>query len=157
MKKPYCTQNNGDCFTCSLVNYGMDCANNPISTKPITGTKMVRALAAYDGHKGEQTVNHIKELIGPELAGRLTGKEYGLVMSAVNRAYQEGKASTGAEMIDDNAVFINKLNRVIEWIEEGAEYERITEEVPASEAGPAYRITYSKKVKDGKLVARFAD
>lgn len=26
----YCTQNNGDCETCSLVNYGRDCHNNPI-------------------------------------------------------------------------------------------------------------------------------
>lgn len=26
----YCTQNNGDCPTCSLVNYGRDCANNRI-------------------------------------------------------------------------------------------------------------------------------
>jgi hypothetical protein len=28
--RPYCTQNNGDCFTCSLVNYGRDCYNNNI-------------------------------------------------------------------------------------------------------------------------------
>jgi hypothetical protein len=28
--KPYCTQNNGDCSTCSLVNYNRDCQNNPI-------------------------------------------------------------------------------------------------------------------------------
>ena len=27
---PYCSQNHGDCFTCSLVNYGMDCRNNLI-------------------------------------------------------------------------------------------------------------------------------
>ena len=26
----YCSQNNGDCNTCSLVNYGMDCRNNLI-------------------------------------------------------------------------------------------------------------------------------
>ena len=24
----YCTQNEGDCNTCSLVNYGRDCHNN---------------------------------------------------------------------------------------------------------------------------------
>lgn len=24
---PYCVQNNGECETCSLVNYGRDCAN----------------------------------------------------------------------------------------------------------------------------------
>lgn len=28
--KEYCTQNNGDCETCSLVNYGLDCKNNPV-------------------------------------------------------------------------------------------------------------------------------
>jgi len=27
MIKPYCTQNAGDCSTCSLVNYGRDCKN----------------------------------------------------------------------------------------------------------------------------------
>ena len=31
MKKPYCTQNNGDCSTCSLVNYNRDCYNAPVS------------------------------------------------------------------------------------------------------------------------------
>lgn len=29
----YCTQNNGNCATCSLVNYGRDCHNNPIDCK----------------------------------------------------------------------------------------------------------------------------
>jgi hypothetical protein len=44
--KPYCTQNNGKCNTCSLVNYGMDCMNNPThggkrlgSGRPSTGRK----------------------------------------------------------------------------------------------------------------------
>jgi len=27
----YCSQNNGDCDTCSLVNYGRDCHNNAIT------------------------------------------------------------------------------------------------------------------------------
>jgi hypothetical protein len=26
----YCTQNDNDCKTCSLVNYNKDCRNNPI-------------------------------------------------------------------------------------------------------------------------------
>lgn len=30
MVKPYCTQNQGDCSTCSLVNYGRDCYNNSL-------------------------------------------------------------------------------------------------------------------------------
>lgn len=32
-KKEYCTQNDGDCETCSLVNYGLDCQNNPVETE----------------------------------------------------------------------------------------------------------------------------
>lgn len=44
--KDYCTQNNGDCATCSLVNYGRDCQNNPTwggkregAGRPATGRK----------------------------------------------------------------------------------------------------------------------
>jgi hypothetical protein len=31
-KPEYCTQNDGNCETCSLVNYGRDCHNIPIVT-----------------------------------------------------------------------------------------------------------------------------
>jgi len=38
----YCTQNNGKCQTCSLVNYGMDCMNNPIKQyKGLTPTEII--------------------------------------------------------------------------------------------------------------------
>lgn len=30
MKRVYCTQNDGDCGSCSLVSYGRDCKNNPV-------------------------------------------------------------------------------------------------------------------------------
>ena len=36
--KPYCTQNGGDCETCSLVNYGRDCQNNPLEPEGISET-----------------------------------------------------------------------------------------------------------------------
>ena len=35
MKKSYCTQNEGDCETCSLVNYGRDCYNVPLTEDTI--------------------------------------------------------------------------------------------------------------------------
>lgn len=145
--KSYCTQNDGDCSTCSLVNYGLDCANNPVSMdapEPI-------APATYSGFKGARTVEHVKKIIGLELAERLTDEDYGLVMSAVNRAYHEGKKSVGAEMMDSNAVWINGLNRAIEWTEEGAEYEQVTEDL-----GGGRKRTYFRKIKDGELVPRFA-
>jgi hypothetical protein len=106
MRKSYCNQN-GDCRTCSLVNYGMDCANQPIQQSNRKGTKWDRTLAAYDGHKGAQTIKHIRNLIGNELAEVLTGRQYGLVMSAVNRAYHEGRASTGAERRVNNENYNN--------------------------------------------------
>ncbi len=34
--REYCTQNNGECETCSLSSYGRDCANNIISPSPST-------------------------------------------------------------------------------------------------------------------------
>lgn len=44
--KPYCTQNNGDCSSCSLVSYNRDCQNVPIwggkrpgAGRPSTGRK----------------------------------------------------------------------------------------------------------------------
>ncbi|HOV70375.1 MAG TPA: hypothetical protein PLZ84_08645 [Clostridia bacterium] len=44
--KPYCTQNNGKCSTCSLANYGLDCNNVPLwggarkgAGRPPTGRK----------------------------------------------------------------------------------------------------------------------
>jgi len=75
------------------------------------GTKMSRAMAAFDGFKGGQTVQHIKKLIGKELADRLTGHELGLVMSAVNRAWQEAKGEATHEIED----FIGLPNGVSLW------------------------------------------
>jgi hypothetical protein len=37
MVKSYCTQNNGDCSTCSLTSYNRDCQNNPIHGGPRPG------------------------------------------------------------------------------------------------------------------------
>ena len=32
----YCSQNRGDCSTCSLVNYGLDCQNNRVSDREVS-------------------------------------------------------------------------------------------------------------------------
>lgn len=110
--KRYCVQNNGRCETCSLVNYGLDCANNPIETKPV---KRLRgwdaAMASYDGHHGPVTVKAVLAQIPQELKERLTGHELGLVMSAVNAAYHNGRSSMGAEVCDGSFVWVNPLNR----------------------------------------------
>lgn len=64
-------------------------------------------MANYTGHNGPVTMDAVKEGIPDELAERLTGGEYGLVMSAVNNAYHRGKAKAGAELIDGDAVSVD--------------------------------------------------
>jgi len=56
--KPYCTQNNGDCSTCSLANYNRDCQNNPIwggkrqgAGRPATGRRKRNFYITDDEYK----------------------------------------------------------------------------------------------------------
>lgn len=46
MNKSYCTQNDNDCSTCSLVSYGRDCENNPILTPEQEERRAARIAAA---------------------------------------------------------------------------------------------------------------
>ncbi len=109
--KSYCTRPGTKCAECSLTNYGLDCANNPIRTR-ITGTSRERnMMAAYKGHRGSLAMAAVEEQIPAELADRLTGRELGLVMTAVNAAYHNGRASCGAEVVDGDFLWINTLNR----------------------------------------------
>jgi len=64
-------------------------------------------LSAYDGHTGPVTMAAVKAHIPDELWGRLTGREIGLVMSAVNSAYHAGRASKGGlDLVDGDAVWL---------------------------------------------------
>lgn len=103
MKKGYCTQNQGDCSTCSLANYGLDCANNPIGTARPKGNKRSRAMQHYNGHKGPATVEHVERNIKaayPTAYADLTGVQYGKLMSVANTSYHDGRNGTGAECTD---------------------------------------------------------
>ena len=40
------------------------------------------------------------------------------VADCIYAAYHRGKSAAGAEMIDDNAVYINSIDRIIEWDKE---------------------------------------
>ena len=64
--------------------------------------KFNRAMAEYKGFKGTQTVQHVERIMtaaGLDEA-KLTGQQWGQIMQAVNEAYHEGRASTGAEVFD---------------------------------------------------------
>ena len=64
------------------------------------------AMAAYDGHKGPVIMQSVEAQICDELRERLTGREYGLVMSAVNAAYHNGRTSHGGLDLCDDCVWL---------------------------------------------------
>ncbi len=68
-------------------------------------------MAAYTGHHGPVTIQAVQDQIPQELKQRLTGHEYGLVMSAVNTAYHNGRASHGGLDLCDDCVWIPWVRR----------------------------------------------
>jgi len=59
------------------------------------------------------------KLIPQELVISLTAKQLSMVADAINRSYHNGRASTGAEVVDTGdkcgAVFVNGLGKIIDW------------------------------------------
>ena len=104
--------------------------------------------------KGSATVTAITEQLPAELLERLYSSDIALILEAIDKAYKNGKASSGAEMIDTNCVWIDSLNRGIEWEEVGAEYE-LQSTIETSIEGLEYNVTKNVKTKDGELVANF--
>ncbi len=114
----YCTRTPKprNCTACSLVNYGLDCANNPLPRKPAKSSKWERALAQYNGHKGEATIAHVErniESVYPTAYRDLTGVQYGRLMSVANTSYHAGRASTHAERIDPDAVYVDGVGGLV--------------------------------------------
>lgn len=69
--------------------------------------KYQRAMAQYTGHKGDVTVAAVRESIPDGVTAAVTGRVYGMIMTAVNAAYHAGRASCGgAEIIDGDVVWV---------------------------------------------------
>ena len=63
MKQDYCTQNDGDCVTCSLNNYGMDCINCRIEIPKGKGYSAFEKYAIGQGvHGGPRTMEALNDL-----------------------------------------------------------------------------------------------
>jgi len=75
--------------------------------------KYNRMIAQYNGHRGPITVSAVMEGV-PDALMHLTGRELGMVMSAINAAYHRGRASCHAEVIDGDAVWIEPLGCLYE-------------------------------------------
>lgn len=89
--------------------------------------KLERAISLGKWHKGPVTTSAVIGRIPADVIKECPARLIAQVANAINQAYHDGRASTGAEMVDHNCVWINKLDRAIEWAE-----------------------------KDGQLVPRFA-
>lgn len=76
--------------------------------------KSKNMLKAYNGFKGSETLQAVIDGVPEELFDELTGRQLGFVMKAVNNAYHRGRVSTGAEMVDTNAVWIASLDRILD-------------------------------------------
>lgn len=101
----------------------------------------------YNGFKGSGTLAAVFEQVPDDLAQELTANQIADVAELINKAYHKGRASTGAEAVEVNAVYVDSLEKIIEWNEEGAEYERVEEKT-----ADGCTVVKNKKVKDGVLV-----
>lgn len=73
--------------------------------------KYQRMLSAFGNNKNyPSVVNAVFAKIPPNIIGKLTGKELGERMKAINDSFHEGKKSCGAEVVDGESVWIDKLN-----------------------------------------------
>lgn len=118
--------------------------------------KLQRAIEKSNIFKGNMVKSAVLDQIPNQLLNNLSSSDFALVMDAVNQAYHNGKASAGAEMIDNNAVWINSLNKGIEWEEVGAVYDRVNV-VEKTPDGFEFNVSKPIKIKDGELVLKFWD
>jgi hypothetical protein len=120
--------------------------------------KLNKAIKNYTGFKGDRTINSVIKQIPDELLKQLTSKQLALVMQVINTAYQNGRASTGAEKIDTDCIWVSGIEKLIEIVEVGAKYESVTEPRkfdPVTNECISTERTYSKKVQAGELICRF--
>lgn len=120
-------------------------------------SKIAKAQKMAKVHQGPVTLSDITSRIPADVFKECPARLLAKIMEAIDGAYHDGKASAGAEMIDTNCVYINSINKAIEWTEVGAEYETVTEIVPYNEHGPGYTSTKQVKVKSGELVVNFSE
>lgn len=69
MKTPdYCPYEHGDCSTCSLVNYGRDCQNNPVPKDP----ELPKKIGPKRDETGQNDAKNVPPSVGrwAKLGGR---------------------------------------------------------------------------------------
>ena len=72
-------------------------------------TKVRRAIRKANVYKGYITLSAIMDQVPDSLADRLNSNDLATVIEAVQRAYHKGKRSTGAELCDEEFVWVDCL------------------------------------------------
>lgn len=100
--KEYCTQNNGHCETCSLVNYGRDCRNNPLTIK-VRGNKTQRTKSCLTTCEAYEY-----NLLPDEIIEICTAKQLAMICKHIanQKALLKGRAE-----VADGYVWIGSLQK----------------------------------------------
>lgn len=115
MKPNYCSRPNvTECAICSLVNYGLDCYNNPI---PQAEGEPSKYQQVYDHrlirhYVPSEKTPHLDALEKAGLLDALTADQLAQIVILAQTAYRNGQASTGAERVDNDAVWLNGVGGI---------------------------------------------
>ena len=63
----------------------------------------------YDGFQGPRSFDAVRSQLPTELLETCTGKQLGLIMGAINKAFHNGRSETGAEIIDGSGLWISTI------------------------------------------------
>lgn len=110
MKPNYCTQPDvEDCTYCNLVNYGLDCQNNPVAIFEVPQSKyhMVLNHSTLHHYTPSEKTPHIDALDGAGLLDVLSVDQLASIVIIAQAAYRNGQASQKAELIDSDAVWLD--------------------------------------------------
>lgn len=114
--KPYCTQNDGNCTSCSLVNYGRDCQNNPVDYAAFAASAMGKkggsATTARKKSASAANLNAARAQgkVGGYPKGRPRNKR-GAELYDLQKEYEDLKTQPDGELIGSFDDFVNDTVR----------------------------------------------
>ena len=115
MIQNYCTQNDGDCPTCSLVNYGRDCRNNPVDYAAFAASAMgKKGGSATTPRKKSASAANLDAARARGLGGYPKGRprnKRGAELYDLQKEYNDLKTQPDGELIGSFEDFVNDAVR----------------------------------------------
>jgi DNA-binding transcriptional ArsR family regulator len=111
MKPNYCATKCESCAECNLTNYGLDCHNSPIQAEYVEPSKyqQVVDLLRAKCYVPSAITPHLDALESAGLVDALAMEQLTQIVIIAQTAYRNGQQSTGAELIDNDAIWINGI------------------------------------------------